>query len=123
MGVCGVSPRRRHSADLIRMRYTTNLRMKAFLRLYGPLVLMLLCAPGVGRAAVIGVLEDGRQAGEGGFLSLMGDSSVTARQPLQADGHTLVALDTVPPASASVDVLWLPLLASSSSYEIAGRSR
>ncbi|MCZ6698916.1 MAG: hypothetical protein O7D94_08315, partial [Planctomycetota bacterium] len=101
------------------MRYTTNLRMKAFLRLYGPLVLMLLCAPGVGRAAVIGVLEDGRQAGEGGFLSLMGDSSATARQALQADGHTLVALDTVPPASASVDVLWLPLLASSSSYEIA----
>jgi hypothetical protein len=72
------------------------------------------------QAAAIGILADGRQSP---YLSLLGDSSALARLALAADGHQLAELHSLAPAVINtVDVLWLPLLETSSSYTAQERA-
>jgi hypothetical protein len=72
------------------------------------------------RAAVIGILDDGRQAD---YLSLLGDSSAPARLALTGDGHQLVAISSlVPVVLDTLDIVWLPLLDLTESYTAQERT-
>ncbi len=68
------------------------------------------------QAAVIGVLNDGRQVEA---LSLA-DVSSAAKVALQTDGHTIIELGAgslnALPVLETVDIVWLPLLDSAAAY-------
>ncbi len=83
-------------------------------------ILAGLLAVDAAAAAVIGILNDGRQSA---YLSLLGSSSAEARLALQADGHSLISLNALTPgALGTVNVVWLPLLEIGQTYTAQERS-